>query len=346
VEGRRNVLGGNAGAGSGVPKPGIEEGDAEGGNLKAETYVAGDVGEDLYENADEDDAGMATTIKSSQKNTRTTTSPGGKGGGRWLYVSHDPIAVPSTPSAASSNTVVDTIPGNSSSSPQQQRQQVECFSPLFKLSPHRGSSSEPTPKSLPDHPPRLAHLLFSPLILHIHCATLHHARPLLAAAINAGFRESGVQSLRILNPVEEEKGVMVAVRTNGLGFDSVVGIQRDHDGGRDEPEVVESLVTEEYLALCVDVINERFKWNDERRERFRRELRMAMDREGFSSAAQRNRHGEIRGGLSEDKDERRRRKREEGLARQRRGQTAEHDTSKCNEVADHLEDDLSILDLG
>ncbi|KAK5467979.1 hypothetical protein LTS15_000952 [Exophiala xenobiotica] len=253
--------------------------------------------------ASKDDAATTTT-------TTNTASPGGKGGGRWLYVSHDPITLP-IPTDCDGLPIRSTPKGTKGESSGR-------YTTLFNLTPR---STAPLSGHYPPEvasSPQLVHLSFSPLILHIHCATLQHARPLLAAAINAGFRESGLQSLRILD--DPEHGAMVAVRTAGLAFETVVGVVSQSEvsadnGGESEEErqdVMMSLVSEDYLSMCVGVVNERFKWNDGRRERFREELRKAMVREGLSVA-----EGERAENGWEDKDERRRRKRMEGLSRQR-----------------------------
>ncbi|KAK5319168.1 hypothetical protein LTR93_007863 [Exophiala xenobiotica] len=253
--------------------------------------------------ASEDNAATPAT-------TTTTASPGGKGGGRWLYVSHDPITLPAP-------TDCDGLPVESSSGTK--GESSGRYTSLFNLTSRSAAPSSSHPAEVASSP-QLIHLSFSPLILHIHCATLQHARPLLAAAINAGFRESGLQSLRILD--DPEHGAMVAVRTAGLAFETVVGVVSQsevsaHGGGESEEEegceVMTSLVSEEYLSMCVGVVNERFKWNDGRRERFREELRKAMVREGLSVAE----GEEMRENGWEDKDERRKRKRMEGLSRQR-----------------------------
>ena len=277
--------------------------------------VEGEEGEEGEGNrADEEGAGkqkgvIKTTTKAS---VITTASPGGKGGGRWLYVSHDPITLPVT----SPQTQPETLDDRGT------EHQEYPYSTLFNLAAATSTdiittmSSSSRTTTAPH--PRLIHLTFSPLILHILCATLHHARPVLAAAINAGFRESGVQSLRHLDITELSSssssspsstgaggvGVMVAIRTAGLGFETVVGVVREHEGR----EVLERIVGEEYLGLCVGVVNERFRWNEERRGRLRGELRRKMGRET------------VGGGLEwEDKEERKTRKREEGLERQRVG---------------------------
>lgn len=93
---------------------------------------------------------------------------------------------------------------------------------------------------------------------------------------------------------------MVAVRSTGLAFDTVIGYQTDDD------EVPVSIVSEEYLNLMVRVSGERFRVNEERIGRFRRKL-LELVRGGVKGA----------GEEWEDKEVRRDRKREEGLARQR-----------------------------
>lgn len=246
--------------------------------------------------------------------TTTVTSPGGKGGGRWLYVSHDPI------STAQHD-------GGTAATVNEAAGATGTFTQLFNLSPQTASKT----LSEAATSPRLIHLTFSPLILHIHCATLQHARPVLAAAINAGFRESGVQSLRIMD--DPEHGVMVAVRTAGLAFETAVGVVAlIHDPER---EVMQSVVSEDYLAMCVGVVNERFAWNAERRERFRMELKRATGRDGFGQAA----NG------WEDQEARRVRKREEGLARQRREALEIAATSRNEDTDgdDDLDDGLGAL---
>ncbi|OAL37799.1 hypothetical protein AYO20_02976 [Fonsecaea nubica] len=317
-----------------------------------------------------------------EKTMTTSTSPGGKGGGRWLYVSHDPIPIPVPPIRIANATATATTPADvvrstdEAANPAATEPKQEYFSNLFHLgSPSRSSpssfpasspplASRPTPSltlsllSPTDQPPQLIHLTFSPLILHVHCATLRHARHVLAAAVNAGFRESGVQSLRALD--DAEHGVMVAVRTAGLAFETVVGvvtralreetITSPAGGGRERESqsevVMHRVVSEEYLALCAAVVNERFAWNVERRERFRRELKRTMGREGSSPDA--TRENKTRPEW-EGKEQRRRRKRQEGLEKQRIKN--EKDTTNItaryrNEVeVEELDQDLSMLDL-
>jgi tRNA wybutosine-synthesizing protein 3 len=318
------------GADRGVVRGGdLNERDGEAVKVVDESKVEGKPKSRLY------NAATTTTT------TTTATSPGGKGGGRWLYVSHEPVAALNSTSTSSSSAEFAPKGGND-------------FTNLFNLTPTARYPTS-TSNTIPSHPQsspntaaptRLIHLSFSPLILHIHCASLRHAKPVIAAAINAGFRESGVQSLKILD--DPEAGVMVAVRTAGLSFETVVGVVVGKDEGGDErgngegqdDGVMQSVVSEEYLAMCVDVVNERFRWNEERRERFRRELAAATGRED-----DRSRRG------WEDKEERRRRKMEEGLMKRRAGMRTEdgnaggtNDEGKEGQDAD-LEADLSKLDM-
>jgi tRNA wybutosine-synthesizing protein 3 len=137
--------------------------------------------------------------------------------------------------------------------------------------------------------------------LHLLTASFADAQAVLSAASSAGFRESGAMGLSsstdgIVTP-------MVAVRSAGLGFDSIIGYQ-NADGNYN------SLVTEEYLELLVNTANERFKTNTERIERFRSGILSYYD-------SDRAKNGDQPGSLWENKDARKARKRAEGLARQK-----------------------------
>jgi tRNA wybutosine-synthesizing protein 3 len=223
--------------------------------------------------------------------------PGGKGlGGRWLFVSHEPLE----------------------NSPL--RSPGMAWSEVFNLSPYQyGSDVQEHIKKSDTILPRLIKFAFEPLILHVLCADLRHAAPLLAAAMNAGFRESGVQSLKGTDAGERGgggDGVMVGIRTAGLGMESLIGVlegRRDDEG----EEICRAIVAEDYLDLLVRVSEERFRANEERRERLRKELKDHMVRfEEQEKAAD----------GWEDKDARARRKRTEGLQRKeqlRREQTPE-----------------------
>jgi tRNA wybutosine-synthesizing protein 3 len=102
---------------------------------------------------------------------------------------------------------------------------------------------------------------------------------------------------------------MVAVRSTGYSFDSILGYQDEN--GRNIP-----LVDEKYLRTLLAIANDRFRINTERIARFRKALM-----EVFNSAAL------ATGGACkpdwEDADTRRQRKREEGLARRKALQATE-----------------------
>lgn len=262
VEGRKGT-----GRGSKVTRNGnlgVDTGDGGITKQTDESEVQVDVAPDSTKK-EPDQAAESTAEPSSG------AGPGGKGyGNKWLYVSHSPV--PSSHISSLS--------------------ELELHN-LFQLVPRLDRQIFPAAHKQTANL-RLIKLAFSPLILHVLCADLRAAKPLLAAAINAGFRESGVQSLMVLD--KEDAGVMVGVRSAGLGFETVVGYV-DEEEGR---EVYRCCVDEAYLRMCVGVVNERFVWNMERRERLREELRRAVRRNGDGW---------------EDETVRRERKKREGLAR-------------------------------
>ena len=140
-------------------------------------------------------------------------------------------------------------------------------------------------------------------------ASLHHAQHILSAAINAGFRESGVQSLKNIH--EANSFPMVAVRTSGLAFESLIGyVVRDEK----DKEEIRSLVTEEYLGLLVEIANERFVTNAMRIRRFEEEL---FGRRTSASSW-------------EDTESRKARKKAEGLVLQAMGGSCEQVTDGRN----------------
>ncbi|KAJ5376905.1 hypothetical protein N7509_013791 [Penicillium cosmopolitanum] len=207
---------------------------------------------------------------------RVFAPSGGKGAGRWLYVSHDPF--PGLKSNLS-NSGSDSAPTS--------------LHEAFGLIPGDGKPPAVSAgKSL-----RLVRFHYDPLILHVMAATLSHASPVLAAASASGFRESGLQSLRCLEGEGTGPSPIVAVRSAGLQFESVIGYCDDED---------ESSAGEPYLAMLIAMSDERFKVNSERRERFRATLLEAWKGKGKSKPED-----------WEDPVARRERKRAEGLARKK-----------------------------
>ncbi|KZM20905.1 tRNA(Phe) 7-((3-amino-3-carboxypropyl)-4-demethylwyosine(37)-N(4))methyltransferase [Ascochyta rabiei] len=219
-------------------------------------------------------------LKLAEEGEESRAGPGGKGGGgAWLFISHDPVEVLGT--AASSdftskfgmiNAVTETT----------QRPGVHC---------------------------RFIHLKFEPMILHILSASLDHAQRVLNAAMGAGFRESGAVSLG--SSKTGEANPVVAVRSTGYSFDSIIGYQ---DGeGRNI-----SLIDESHLRTLVCIANERFKINVERIARFRTQVLESYKSSPTSMSGSSK-------PIWEDADARKQRKREEGLARQRALQVASSD---------------------
>jgi tRNA wybutosine-synthesizing protein 3 len=136
----------------------------------------------------------------------------------------------------------------------------------------------------------------------------------LSAALQAGFRESGAIGLTSSN--NEPVTPLVAVRSMGLGLESVVG-QID---GTDplcftQPEI---------LLGLVDIANKRFKENKHRIDRFRKLLATAILASRGTKIKSKSDGSEW-----EDASGRRERKKMEGLRisealRQKAGNTSTH----------------------
>ncbi|KAI5284191.1 hypothetical protein KEM52_003025, partial [Ascosphaera acerosa] len=135
-------------------------------------------------------------------------------------------------------------------------------------------------------------------ILHVMAASLKHAQPVLAAATSAGFRESGLQSLRCLD--DGTACPVVAIRSAGLQLQSVIGYQEDAADG--SAPVYRSVVTESYLQTLLALANDRFLANTRRKERFQQKLLDLCT-------------GSRRPAGWEDAESRRQRKRADGLQR-------------------------------
>lgn len=108
---------------------------------------------------------------------------------------------------------------------------------------------------------------------------------------------------------------MVAIRSTGYSFDSIIGYQDDE--GRNI-----SLVDEGHLITLVCIANERFKINLERIARFRTQLLDPYQPALISGPSDSN---------WEDADVRKQRKRAEGLARQQALQAAKSERNTVRE---------------
>ncbi|RMZ74346.1 hypothetical protein GMOD_00003370 [Pyrenophora seminiperda CCB06] len=230
------------------------------------------------------------TTESVSEPEESRAGPGGKGGGgAWLFISHAPI---------------------------EKGQATHAYMSEFGLTKAEAEEITPNVSS------RYIHLKFEPMILHILSASLEDAQRVLTAALAGGFRESGSVSLG--STKAGESNPMVAVRSAGYSFDSIIGYQNE-DGNN------VALVDERYLRTLVDIANERFKINLDRIGRFRTAL-LEMYQPSTSNGT----------GSSkpdwEDAAARKQRKREEGLARQKALQTQNTTSSMSVSKADEIED--------
>ncbi|KAF3052195.1 hypothetical protein E8E11_008988 [Didymella keratinophila] len=169
-----------------------------------------------------------------EEGEESRAGPGGKGGGgTWLFISHEPVEVPTASFLTN-------------------------FMSKFGL--QKASDDE---LSRSDAQRRFIHLKFEPMILHILSASLDDAQRVLNAGMRAGFRESGAVSLG--ESKSGEANPVVAIRSTGYSFDSIIGYQ-------DETGRNISLMNEAHLRTLVCIANERFKINEERIARFRTQL--------------------------------------------------------------------------
>ena len=128
---------------------------------------------------------------------------------------------------------------------------------------------------------------------------------MLTAGLEAGFRESGAVNIT-------SKGLpMVAIRSMGLGFDSIIGY---HDAAGSVYCTVDGV----YLSNMMRIAKERFATNTARTKRFRQNLEHAYNaRQNGISIAQ----------LALEKELRRQKKREAGLAAQKAARESDRATS-------------------
>jgi len=131
-------------------------------------------------------------------------------------------------------------------------------------------------------------------ILHIQTLDLQTARIILTAALSAGFRESG-----IMNPgLTEHSFPMIAIRCNGLAMDSIIGVMN-----ASHPSI-KMIVDENYLKTMMLISSLRFEDNRRRIDAFSGKIEQVLFNQGQALT-------------KESKGERKIRKREEGLRRQR-----------------------------
>ncbi len=235
---------------------------------------------------------------------------GGKGGGgTWLYVSHEPH-----PKVGEDG--VDWVDELNLGSPRGASQEGRgahgkrlihfkfepmvsnisrlCHVPSLELRKRKRSNS-------------LAATLTTFKILHVLTASYAHAQLLLRCALHAGFRESGAVSLMASSTPGDKSQTampMVAIRSMGLSFESLVGYS-DDDGVEARNQLI---VPPEYLDVLMRIGHERFAENTKRIERFAAAFAEAMR----GPPPKKNPEG----GAWEDAVARRERLKAEGLRRQ------------------------------
>jgi tRNA wybutosine-synthesizing protein 3 len=242
----------------------------------------------------------------------TVAGVGGKGGGgRWLFVSHEPVdsrgRLDSEPNIVAAllgmeEPIFDGREGSSAEEMVESRLIHFKFEPMVRL-PRCFlfcSSESLFLRLLPDANNQY------PQILHVLTASPRHAQLILRCGLQAGFRESGAINLIPPTTATHDASAaaatpIVAIRSMGLGMESLIG--RETNGTK------HCTVSAEYLRALVKIANERFAENTRRISRFRAYLKEAM-----AGERRKTRKGDG-GGEWESAEVRRERKRLEGLKR-------------------------------
>lgn len=118
---------------------------------------------------------------------------------------------------------------------------------------------------------------------------------------------------------------IVAVRTQGLAFDSIIAYE-------DSQGTIQPMVSEEYLRALIQIANSRFMVNAERKERFRRAL-LRLDEDVDKVVVD-----------WEPADVRRERKRAEGLRKREQIQRGGSRQGPNSDEADDIISDLTFSD--
>lgn len=155
--------------------------------------------------------------------------------------------------------------------------------------------------------------------MHILCRNLSSAASLLHVATASGFRESGI-SISASGTLQEK--VIVAIRTSAIRTDVPLA---SYD--RDAQEIRPFELNRGYLIRLLSLINERFQENELRRRHLYNLLHKAL-RNPTANA--------------ETKDQRRTRKRAEGIKQKPAGSQNQENTAHEQR---NLETDISDEDL-
>lgn len=158
----------------------------------------------------------------------------GSGGSPWLFVSHDPLC----------EEMIATRPCSLLSSARPRM--LGCR----RLAPETSEW-------------RLVSLKFEPYIAHVEARNWAAANELLQAALQAGFRNSGMVVGRHEATGQREPRFMIAIRST-LKLDAPVAVTKkrasDEDANGDADDV-EWLVDEEYLRVLLTLVNDKFAAN-------------------------------------------------------------------------------------
>jgi tRNA wybutosine-synthesizing protein 3 len=160
-------------------------------------------------------------------------------------------------------------------------------------------------------------------IIHVLCRDLPAASRLHHIAVASGYRESGISISALGTPQEK---VLVAVRTTAIGIQIPLACYEE------ETRTVKPFgLTRSYLVHIIRIINDKFQDNDLRKQRL-----FASLQETFT-----NQPSEV---FKESKEERRTRKRLEGLKLQAMGRKVHGDNSheRSTQETDTLYDDVPL----
>ena len=152
--------------------------------------------------------------------------------------------------------------------------------------------------------------------MHVLCRDVHAASRLLHIATAAGYRESGVSISAVGTPQEK---VLVAIRTTAIRTDVPLA---SYDG--ENQSIRPFGLTREYLLNLLQIINDKFEKNELRKLNLFTSLNEAHVQQTTTT--------------SETKDERRARKREDGLRLQAAKSEIQHDTTRNEGERDDILD--------
>ncbi|RPA85598.1 hypothetical protein BJ508DRAFT_322628 [Ascobolus immersus RN42] len=198
----------------------------------------------------------------------------GKGSGKWLFVSHEPVE------RAPAVSLIEMIfcgKGKDGNYTEKMAERPMLLNPALMDDQLRDIEfNEET---------RLVHFKFEAMLLHLQTENLELANNILKCALSAGFRESGIMNTGSLGKSQKPTYPTVAVRAAGLSLDTIVGtLLSEHDRNLvefhniHEPDqmLLRLTVPENMIPLLVDLSNQKFVENRKRIDRFTRAVEDAV----------------------------------------------------------------------